>query len=71
MFIPRKDILKEGDRVRLTRDVTVACGTFTKGHELKCIGRGDRGYSFQDDQRNQLLETGSIGTGFYEKIEGL
>lgn len=68
MFIPRKDILKEGDRVRLTRDVTVISGTYTKGHELECIGLGERGYNFQDDQRNQLLETGLIGTSFYEKI---
>ena len=31
-----------GDRIRLTNDVAVLAGTFTRGHELTVVGSGPR-----------------------------
>lgn len=58
MFIPVKNACKVGDRVRLTRDVDVIMGTFTKGHEFTVTFIGERGPDLIDDDGNSLTEMG-------------
>ena len=65
MFIP--DGLLEGDTIELTRNMKVFGGTFTKGHRFLCIGIGDRGPDFEDDDGNCMLETG-LENNFYKII---
>lgn len=56
-FIPNGSWnLRVGRRVRLTRDVKVLKGTFTKGHELTITNIGPRGPDMIDDNGEKLSE---------------
>lgn len=68
MFIPRQ-ILKQGDKVRLTRNVEVVSGTYTAGHEFTVESIGYRGPNLNDRDGNMLIETGFI-TPFLEVWKG-
>ena len=46
-----------GDRVRITRDVTVLSGTFTAGHRFRVIRSGPRGLDLEDENGNLLCDT--------------
>lgn len=46
-----------GDRIRLTNDVAVLAGVFTRGHELTVTGSTSRGLDLRDDDGNMLCET--------------
>lgn len=47
-----------GRYVKLSRPMSSCSGTFSPGHVLKVIGRGDRGYDLEDVHGNQITETG-------------
>lgn len=57
-FIPREQLehRAKGLWVRLTRDVDVMAGRFTKGTVMKIIDSGPRGLDLQDQDGNKLLE---------------
>lgn len=69
MFIPNENIIKVGDRVRLTHNVKTLSGTFTRGHEFNVIGDGERGFDLQDDESRKILECGPFVT--LEKVQPL
>lgn len=66
MYIPNS--IRVGDRVRLTQNVEVLSGIFTKGHELVVTGVSYRGYDMIDDEGNKLLECGVVNPNCLEKI---
>jgi len=47
-----------GQKVVLTKDVSVLSGTFQKGTIMTLSRRGERGWDLIDEEGNQLLETG-------------
>jgi len=60
MFIPSKEIVNIGDRVRLKSDQDTLEGVFTKGHEFRVIGFTERGMDLEDDDGHKMLECGLI-----------
>lgn len=67
MFIP-KNKFEIGSRVRLTKDVEVLSGTFTKGHEFTLTFYSHRGWDMIDDEGRKLLETAMLGD-FMELVQ--
>ncbi len=68
-WIPAKNGLHIGDKIRLTKDITTMAGTMTKGTIVTCIGEsGYRGYDFQDNEGNRILECGFDGFDGFEKV---
>ena len=63
-FIPANP--QVGDKVRLTHDVRVIAGTYTRGHEFKIAEYTNRGGMLLVDKDGRTLET-MPGTGL-EKI---
>ena len=64
-FIPDKPELHR--RVRLTRDIKVFGGTFTKGTEMTITEIGDRGPTLMDDEGHTMREMG-LERPFYTYI---
>lgn len=61
-----KDILKKGDKVKLTKDIKVMAGTMKAGTIVTVIGCTQmRGYDFEDDEGHRVIECGFKG---FEKI---
>lgn len=48
-FIPAADVLRVGDRIRITEPLELLNGTFTVGHEFTIMSYGGRGFDLQDD----------------------
>ena len=57
MFIPN-EVVKEGDRVRLTRSMHVFAGTYTKDSQFTVASVGVRGPKLVDEDGDYVLETG-------------
>ncbi len=53
-FIPANPQI--GDRVRLTQDVQVLSGTYTKGHEFVITSHGSRGYTMEGEGGRGLYD---------------
>ena len=58
VFIPRENLehRAKGQWVRLTRDIDVMAGRFTKGTVMQIIDSGPRGLNLQDQDGNPLSE---------------
>lgn len=58
----KKESIKIGDEVILTKQKESMAGYFEAGTRLRIIGKcEDRGYSFQDDKGNVITEAGFDG----------
>lgn len=58
MFIASKSPIKQGDRVRSTKEFRTMAGTFTAGHVFTVVGETERGWMLQDDDGNGLNDAG-------------
>lgn len=65
MFV--SNINKIGDKFILKEDVETLGGKFLKGSVMTIIGSGPRGYDFEDENGEKLLETGLLD---FEKTFG-
>lgn len=66
-----KDIVRIGDKVKLTKDVSSFAGTLKAGTIVTVIGsNGYRGYDFQDDEGHKILEAGFDFEKIQEKSTG-
>lgn len=59
-FIPATEVLRIGDRIRITEPLELLNGTFTVGHEFTIMSYGGRGFDLQDDDGRWARECGLI-----------
>jgi len=57
-FVKTSPKIKVGDTVSLTKKIESLSGYFPEGSILKVIDIGTRGYSFEDEDGNQVVECG-------------
>jgi uncharacterized Zn ribbon protein len=58
------DSFEIGDNVILTKKVKTFSQTFPKGHRMKLIDLGERGWDLEDKDGNKLRETRMSGDFF-------
>ncbi len=67
MWIDSKEIIKMGDKVKLTKDIESYAGIMKAGTIVTVTGYdGLRGYDFKDDEGHKVSEAGFTG---FEKVE--
>lgn len=59
-FIPATDVLRVGDRIRITEPLETMMGMFTVGHEFIIMSHSGRGFDLQDDDGHWVIECGLI-----------
>lgn len=65
-YIPKKDSDIVGKRVVLTQEKQGFGGRFTVGSEVTITGVCRRGYTFEDEHGNRVIEAGFSGFNIKE-----